>query len=99
MSNWVIKLAEHWKGRADIVNAFGLVLYTDSDPHIKKVIADDDYWAALDEISGPKAYPSGSAPPRHGRTYHEQRSCRGAPMSDFPRSLLEFQRRFPDDAA
>lgn len=54
MTNWAIQLAEHWKKCDDIVHAFGLVLYTDSHPHIKKVIADNDYWAALDEISGPK---------------------------------------------
>lgn len=38
MSNWAIQMAEHWKQREDIVHAFGLILYTDSHPHLKK------YW-------------------------------------------------------
>lgn len=32
---------------------FGVVLYTDRHPNIKKVLRDPDYWEALDEISGP----------------------------------------------
>jgi hypothetical protein len=31
---------------------FGLILFTRSHPHIVKVLKDDDYYAALDEISG-----------------------------------------------
>lgn len=65
MKNWAIQLAENWKKRDDIVHAFGIVLYTDSHPHIKKVIADNDYWSALDEVSGPK-WPVFSIKPSQG---------------------------------
>ncbi len=34
--------------------AFGLILYTDAHPHLKSVLRNDDYWKALDEISGRK---------------------------------------------
>lgn len=50
--NWAIQLTEHWRHKKGMVNAFGIILYTDEHPHIKKVLADDDYWAALDKISG-----------------------------------------------
>lgn len=38
----------------DQVTAVGLILYTDEHPHIKRVLRDTDYWAALDAMSGPK---------------------------------------------
>jgi hypothetical protein len=63
--NWAIQLSEHWKKRGDIVQAFGLILYTDRHVHIKKVLTDNDYWAALDEISGPR-WPVFSIKPRQG---------------------------------
>lgn len=63
--NWAIELSEQWKRRGDIVHAFGLILYTDRHVHIKKVLADSDYWAALDEISGPK-WPVFAIKPRQG---------------------------------
>ena len=66
MKNWAIDLAEHWMQCDDIVHAFGVILYTDSHPHIKKVLTDNDYWAALDEISGPK-WPVFSIKPREGK--------------------------------
>ena len=47
------------------VSAFGMILYTDSHPHIKKVLADDDYWKSLDDISGPK-WPIFSIRPKPG---------------------------------
>ena len=31
-----------------------LILYTDKDPHIKKCLRDEDYWASLDARSGLK---------------------------------------------
>jgi hypothetical protein len=33
---------------------FGVVLYTDRHVYVKKVLADEDYWKALDELSGPR---------------------------------------------
>ena len=49
--NWLSQLVEHWSHKDGIANAFGLILYTDAHPHIKKVLADNDYWNALDKIS------------------------------------------------
>lgn len=51
---WIFQLTEHWKHKEGIANSFGVILYTDEHPHIKKVLADDDYWAALDKMSGPR---------------------------------------------
>ena len=36
------------------VVALGLILYTDAHPHIKSVLRNNDYWKALDELSGRK---------------------------------------------
>jgi len=53
MDNWATQLAEAWKEKKDVINIFGVIVYTDAHPHIKKVLVDDDYWKALDELSGP----------------------------------------------
>ena len=52
--NWAINLAKKHKPRDGDANVFGIILYTDAHPHIKKLLNDDDYWAALDEWSGPQ---------------------------------------------
>jgi hypothetical protein len=65
MDNWAIELADHWKKKEDVANVFGLVLYTDVHPNIKKVLRDNDYWASLDEISGPN-WPIFSIRPKQG---------------------------------
>ena len=39
-------------GQSDITRIYGVILYTDRNPYVKKVLRDDDFWAALDEISG-----------------------------------------------
>jgi hypothetical protein len=36
----------------DAINAYGVILYTDEHPHIKKLLRDKDYWTALDKKSG-----------------------------------------------
>lgn len=38
---------------ANTSRIYGFILYTDSDPYVKKVLRDDDFWDALDEKSGP----------------------------------------------
>ncbi|MHC8362437.1 hypothetical protein ACYZUA_19485 [Pseudomonas sp. LS2P72] len=45
-------LVEEQKSREEVVPLFGVMLYTDSHPHIKKVLRDDDYWLALHELTG-----------------------------------------------
>jgi len=52
--NWAIKLAENHKPKSNEANIIGVILYTDAHPHIKKLLNDNDYWAALDEWSGPQ---------------------------------------------
>ena len=51
---WALELARNYVPRGETLPVFGVILYTDAHPNIKKVLRDDDYWAALDEISGPK---------------------------------------------
>ena len=38
----------------EIIRIFGLILYTDENPHLVKVLRDDDYWNALDSVTGQK---------------------------------------------
>lgn len=40
--------------RSDIHDVFGVIIYTDENPYIKKVLRDEDYWSALDYVSGPR---------------------------------------------
>lgn len=51
--NWAIELTRLYLSKNDIASIFGIIIYTDAHPHIKKLLADNDYWLALDEISGP----------------------------------------------
>ncbi len=50
----ITDLIKNYEPRVGSVPVFGMILYTDSHPIIKKMLRDDDYWAALDEISGSK---------------------------------------------
>lgn len=52
--NWAIDLVDNHKPSDSEANVFGIILYTDAHPHIKKLLKDDDYWEALDEWSGPQ---------------------------------------------
>lgn len=40
------------KTEHDTIDIFGLILYSDSDANIKKVINDKDYWQSFNNISG-----------------------------------------------
>jgi hypothetical protein len=51
---WALDLAKKLHSGDNPPPLFGIILYTDAHPNIKKVLRDDDYWKALDEISGPK---------------------------------------------
>lgn len=51
---WVIELARHRQEELGGPTLFGVVIYTGVHANLKKVLRDDDYWAALDELSGPK---------------------------------------------
>ncbi|MHA2757961.1 hypothetical protein [Aeromonas dhakensis] len=37
-----------------VARIFGVMLYTNSHPNIKKVMRDEDYWLAFDDITGTK---------------------------------------------
>jgi hypothetical protein len=50
----IIKLVKHYRKSKDTVDIFGVILYTDEHPNVKKALNDEDYWKALDEISGKK---------------------------------------------
>ena len=48
----LMKTIENFEKDPTIVKVFGTIIYSDRHPHIKKVLKDEDYWLALDEISG-----------------------------------------------
>lgn len=40
------------KGDKTLSRIYGFILYTDKDPYVAKVLRDEDFWNALDSISG-----------------------------------------------
>ena len=50
--NELIKTVENFEKDPTVVKVFGSIIYSDRHPHIKKVLKDEDYWLALDNISG-----------------------------------------------
>lgn len=51
--SWLKKLVEQYKDKDEIVDIFGVILYTDKHANIKKVLRDQDYWDSFHERSGP----------------------------------------------
>ncbi len=51
--SWINDLTEKYRNRENLVDAFGLILYTDEHANIVKVLRDDDYWKSFNEVSGP----------------------------------------------
>ncbi|SCY44544.1 hypothetical protein [Desulfoluna spongiiphila] len=45
-------LLEEYKAKDGIAHLFGVMLYTDEHPNIKKVLRDDDYWLSFNELTG-----------------------------------------------
>lgn len=45
-------LVQEYKSSNKVAHMFGVVLYTEEHPNIKKVLRDEDYWAAFNEITG-----------------------------------------------
>lgn len=41
-------------GDTDLTRICGIILYSDENPYVKKVLRDDDYWKSLDKLSGPR---------------------------------------------
>lgn len=48
----LMKAVDNFEKDPTIVKVFGAIIYSNSHPHIKKVLKDEDYWLALDDISG-----------------------------------------------
>lgn len=40
------------EGDENLSRIYGFILYTDQDPYVAKVLRDEDFWNALDSISG-----------------------------------------------
>ena len=40
------------EGDSNLSRIYGFILYTEQDPYVAKVLRDDDFWNALDSISG-----------------------------------------------
>lgn len=40
------------EGESNLSRIYGFILYTEQDPYVAKVLRDDDFWSALDTISG-----------------------------------------------
>lgn len=45
-------LVEEYKSRNGVANIFGVILFTNLNPNIKKVLRDEDYWQSYEEITG-----------------------------------------------
>lgn len=50
--NELLKEIERFETESPFVKVFGAIVYSNGHPHIKKVLRDQDYWLALNEISG-----------------------------------------------
>jgi hypothetical protein len=50
--NDLLNEIEKLEKNPSIIKVFGAIIYSDSHPHIKKVLKDEYYWKALDDISG-----------------------------------------------
>jgi len=54
LMSWALDLARVKQANNNVPHIFGVILYTDTHANIKKTLRDQDYWDALDEISGSK---------------------------------------------
>ena len=43
---------EEYKSKEGVAHLFGVLLFTDEHPNIKKVLRDDDYWLSFHELTG-----------------------------------------------
>lgn len=55
MNHKLAKLSDQITPReGEGADLYGLILYTSSHPHLRRVLKNDEYWQALDEASGPR---------------------------------------------
>jgi hypothetical protein len=52
--SWVVDLARKRPAKEGEANLYGVIIYSNRHAHVSKMLQDDDYWKALDEISGPR---------------------------------------------
>lgn len=52
--DWFFAEAKAWLQKAEIANAFGLVLYTDRHSNLAKVLNDDLHWRGFHDRTGPR---------------------------------------------
>ena len=45
-------IVENFRASDGVAHIFGVMLYTDEHPNIKKVLRDDDYWQSFHELTG-----------------------------------------------
>jgi len=50
--NELLREIEAFEKNTSFVKVFGVIIYSHRHPYVKKVLADEDFWRALDEISG-----------------------------------------------
>lgn len=48
----VKKLMEYGASNEDVMQIFGVILFTDEHPNVKKVLRDEDYWRAFNSLTG-----------------------------------------------
>ena len=72
--------------------AFAFILYDFSDPQVKKMLDDDDYWRALDEISGQNlsVFSFHQIPRRSQREMRMMTSFSAAPRDDHYTALWRY---------
>lgn len=51
---WVVDLARQRSVTGPSTPLFGVIVYTNAHVNLKRLLRDDDYWSALDELSGPQ---------------------------------------------
>lgn len=51
-TNWAIDLAKIRTPKRGEALLYGVLIYTDAHPYVKKMLADDDFWSALDDSTG-----------------------------------------------
>jgi len=51
--NWAIDFTLSPKPQQGEASLYGVIIYTDQHPYVKKMLTDADLWQALDSISGP----------------------------------------------
>ena len=62
----LLKMVEVFKTRNDVHHVFGVIIYTEANPFLIKVLRDPHFWKALDKISGER-WPVFAIRPYRGR--------------------------------